>query len=448
MDPTAIQAGPPAQRPGSSTAIQEAAPRPVALAPQRPAKGLARRGVEVLASLRITVVLFLLSLLLVFYGTLAQVDNGIWTIVKQYFRSGYVKIPTSVMLLHANRIWGTNAQGEPNVQFPGWIPYPGGWLLGGLLLVNLLAAHAIRFKISWKRSGILLIHAGLIVMMLGELVTGLFAIEGMMQIEEGHASNAVIHGGVPELAFERITGTKEDEVIVIPASLLRPGTTIKDAHLPVALEVKDYMVNSDVEFIKEPWKDNPATAGNGLYYRAVPVSEVSGVSNEQKHDAPSAYVVFRDPSSGKELNTYLMTLHLRPEWIKIGDKEYQVSLRFKHTYRPYSLILDKFDYKKFVGTEMAKDYRSHITLDNPATGEKRNLEIYMNAPLRYDGETFYQSGVLQDPPGPRGRVTGTILQVVRNPGWLLPYLSCCMVSFGMLLHFGMNLFRFIERRAA
>ena len=40
-----------------------------------------------LASLQLTVVLFVLSLVLVFAGTLAQVDNPIWTAVSDYFRS-------------------------------------------------------------------------------------------------------------------------------------------------------------------------------------------------------------------------------------------------------------------------------------------------------------------------------------------------------------------------
>ena len=48
----------------------------------------------------------------------------------------------------------------------------------------------------------------------------------------------------------------------------------------------------------------------------------------------------------------------------------------------------------------------------------------MNHPLLYAGETFYQQSFL---PGD----TGTILQVVRNPGWLLPYISCVMVALGM-----------------
>ena len=62
-------------------------------------------------------------------------------------------------------------------------------------------------------------------------------------------------------------------------------------------------------------------------------------------------------------------------------------------------------------------------------------------PMRYAGETFYQSGVL-------GGQKGTILQVVRNPGWLMPYISCVMVAAGMLLHFGQHLLVFLRRRVA
>src|SRR5262249_18987910 len=78
--------------------------------------------------------------------------------------------------------------------------FAGGWLLGAALLVNLLAAHLVRFRLSWKRSGILLIHSGIIVMMLGELVTGMFAIEGNMVIDQGASSNYVVHNRTPELA--------------------------------------------------------------------------------------------------------------------------------------------------------------------------------------------------------------------------------------------------------
>ena len=121
-------------------------------APPRTARrgaGPLKQALLALASLRLTVVLFALSLVLVFCGTLAQRDAGIWTVVNQYFRSFFVWIPIQIFFPRTVHI--PTAVG---------FPYPGGWLIGALLLVNLLAAHLTRFKISWKRSGILLIHAG------------------------------------------------------------------------------------------------------------------------------------------------------------------------------------------------------------------------------------------------------------------------------------------------
>ena len=39
------------------------------------------KGLKALASLQLTVVLFALGILLIFFGTMAQLDNGIWTVV-------------------------------------------------------------------------------------------------------------------------------------------------------------------------------------------------------------------------------------------------------------------------------------------------------------------------------------------------------------------------------
>ena len=62
----------------------------------------------------------------------------------------------------------------------------------------------------------------------------------------------------------------------------------------------------------------------------------------------------------------------------------------------------------------------------------------MNHPLRHAGETFYQASFL------RGD-TGTVLQVVKNPGWLIPYVSCVVVTLGMLIHFGIRMVPALRR---
>jgi len=63
----------------------------------------------------------------------------------------------------------------------------------------------------------------------------------------------------------------------------------------------------------------------------------------------------------------------------------------------------------------------------------------MNQPLRYDGKAFYQASFGKGD-------TLSILQVVENPGWLLPYISCVLVTLGLLIHFGITLRRFLKRR--
>lgn len=60
---------------------------------------------KVLASLRLTVVLFVLALILVFVGTLAQMDAGIWNVVKTYFWSIYVWVPFQIFVLRPGVLW-------------------------------------------------------------------------------------------------------------------------------------------------------------------------------------------------------------------------------------------------------------------------------------------------------------------------------------------------------
>ena len=59
-------------------------------------------------------------------------------------------------------------------------------------------------------------------------------------------------------------------------------------------------------------------------------------------------------------------------------------------------------------------------------------------PLTDAGETFYQASFKEND-------KGTILQVVKNPGWLLPYLSCAMVGGGMTIHFLLRLIPVLRR---
>jgi hypothetical protein len=419
-----------------STARQTASASSLPKPRQKEEPNLVVRLLTPLASLRLTVVLFVLAFLLVFCGTLAQVDLSNWTVVKTYFRSLLVWIPFQVFVRFGQTFFYIPKAAE----VPGSFPFPGGWLLGGLLLANLLAAHAVRFKLNWKRSGIFILHAGVIVLMLSELVTGLFAIEGNMSIETGKSSNYLVHATACELAVIDTSDPQIDDVVVVPGSLLRKEALITHDDLPFNVEPVQFMVNSEVQEKIPSKADNPATAGEGLAARAIEKKEGSGVDPEQRSDVPSAYVTFRRKDNGQSLGTYLVSVWLNePQTVTVDGKKYDLSLRFKHTYKPYTIYLKEFHHGVYMGTDVPKDYSSKVRLVDPTSNDVKEVTISMNAPLRYGGETFYQSGVL-------GADKGTILQVVHNPGWLLPYIACAMVVVGMAVHFGIHLFGFLRKR--
>ena len=384
-----------------------------------------------LASLKLSVVLFALSMFLILAGTLAQTNEGVWTVVDRYFRSPFVLIPLQLFLP------------AKIATIPGVIPFPGGLTLGIALFFNLLAAHFTRFSLSWKRSGIILSHLGVLLLLVGEFVTGAFAKEGNMSILEGESTNYVEDSRSSELAIIDPSDPADDLVVVVPGRILGNGSDSNITHglLPFEIRVDQWMPNSHILGPMQASKEqlSRATAGTGKQIAAVPAALATGVDGA-RIDVPSAYItLFRQ---GKELGKYLVSPHLvSPQQVDVGGKAYLLQLRFQRDYRPYTVKLIDFKHDRFVGTEMARNFSSQVRLTDPENHVDREVLIYMNNPLRYAGETFYQSAFMEND-------KGTILQVVRNPGWLLPYISCGMVTLGLLIHFGVRLSTSVRRKVS
>jgi hypothetical protein len=407
---------------------------------------LGKKILRPLASLRLTVFLFVLSMFLVFCGTLAMMDNGLWAALTLYFRSFFAKIPLQVFVRFGQVFFGFPTSWNVS----GWIPFPGGWTIGTMLMVNLVAAHLVRFKFSWKRSGIIVLHAGIILLMVGELITGLFAVEGTMLIPVGGATSFVENLDRVELAFtwpddaKTEDGKEQDNVVVIPESLLQKGGVIHDERLPADVEVVRYLPNASAPAETTGGAANLATRGFGLRMSVQEMPRGRGVDADQKRDIPAAFVTLKDKTSGASLGTYLVSVWLSPPYVmqpqevEIDGRTYQMALRQQRTYRPYTFHLRELKHDTYRGTSIAKNYSSRVRITDPDSNEDREVLIYMNHPLFYRGETFYQSQVLQG-----GSYTG--LAVVRNPGWFLPYISCTMVALGMVVHFGFHLLGFLQK---
>jgi hypothetical protein len=116
-----------------------------------------------------------------------------------------------------------------------------------------------------------------------------------------------------------------------------------------------------------------------------------------------------------------------------------MALRPARFYKPFSLHLIEFRHDVYPGTDIPKNFSSRVRLQRSDTSEDREVLIYMNNPLRYWGETYYQASFDTDD-------QGTILQVVRNPSWLTPYFSCVLVAVGLVAQFLSHLIPFLKRR--
>ncbi len=305
----------------------------------------------------------------------------------------------------------------------------------------LLAGCTLVFR---KRAGIVLLHGGILLMMFSELLVGTSAEEGQMNIHEGETVNFVQDVRKVELAFiDRVDQTMDD-VTVIPQSKLKPGDKIEHELLPCRVEILRLLRNSVVH-PPTPGVENPADAGAGLTRVAVDVRPGSGTDSGGTVDLASAYVRFSSKDSGgAKVGTYLVSQLLDDQELVVGNKTYHVALRFKQTPKPFSVQLLDVRKDDYVGTSTPRNYSSDIRLIDESRNVDRKIHIWMNNPLRYAGETFYQSNYNFDP---RTGLEMTGLQVVTNAGWMIPYVACMIVATGLLAQFSIVLLRFLNRRA-
>ena len=143
-----------------------------------------------------------------------------------------------------------------------------------------------------------------------------------------------------------------------------------------------------------------------------------------------------------------------PQFVEAGGKRYTFVLRPARVYNPFALTLLKATHTTYPGTVSSsnpdgipKDFRSRVRLEHPEKRENREVEIYMNSPLRYAGLTFFQyqmaAGEMMQQ---SGETASSTFQVVRNPAWLTPYAGCVIVAAGLIFQFMIHLVGFVSKR--
>jgi ABC-type transport system involved in cytochrome c biogenesis permease subunit len=546
------------------------------------------RALHMLASLKLTCVLFLLAMIIVFIGSLAQARRDVWQVMADYFRCYVARV--DVQDLFPPSMFGT--WGDQFAESLGafrYLPFPGGWTIGWLMLFNLLAAHALKFRIVakgrrlqagvglivlgflmlaavvitgnqqtgvesgntvlsanqiwilmlavlalsggatvamgvmgraasrlsrgvlislglsllavflyyviggesarlnlsamrilWqllkgsavslvlllgsnmlfeKRGGIALLHFGVALLMISELQVGLIAKETNLSLTEGETLNYARDIRERELAILSQRTDGQDDVVVVPESLLegsvpqepeqqKPGGKFSDSQritlsaLPFDIAVRRFFRNSELRSLT-PEDDTRTADGLGSFAGVELRDPVTGM--DDAIDQSTVLIDLISRSSGEVLKSMLVSQNVSElqsslaEKATVDGKDYYFYLRFQRNYKPYSVTLLDVSRTTYVGSATPRDFRSEIEITDGDA--KQRFTLWMNNPLRYKGETFYQSNYVAMPDGKEA----STLSVVRNSGWMLPYIACMIVAFGMFAQFGHTLLRFLDR---
>ncbi|HEX7552857.1 MAG TPA: cytochrome c biogenesis protein ResB [Geothrix sp.] len=375
-------------------------------------KDLASRTWALLKSFKLTVVLLALLMVLVVLCTLAQVELGTAGAVNAYMRSFIVW--RQPLLLS--------------------IPFPGGALVGLLLTINLIA-KTLDIKLTWSKAGMWLVHVGLVVLFAGEFVAGMMQVDTNMSIEVGQTVNYVQSYKNTELAVIDVTDPAWDEVYSVSDTLLARGGAIAIPGTPITLNVKRYFANAELNNLAPGAPPSLATAGVGT---GASVVEQPVVSDDKEMNQTSAFV--EPVAGGRSYGTWLTSVAIgAPQSFTHEGHTYVMAMRLRRQYLPYAFTLKQFRHDVYPGTDIPKNFSSLVQVVNPSQKESREVLIYMNQPLRYEGKTFYQASFGKND-------TLSVLSVVENPGWLLPYVSCVLVALGLLVHFAIVLRRSLKRR--
>jgi hypothetical protein len=376
--------------------------------PTRPA-GLGAKVVRFLGSFGLASSLFLLLMLVVLIGTLQQRVMNVDEAQERYFESAWFVL---------------DVFGVP-------MPFPGGMLLLAVLLVNLVVGGLLRLR--WGRStlGILVTHAGVVVLLVGSAIEYAASDKGHVALAEGRAADTFESYTDWELAIFDVAGSKE---WVVPQEDLEraagAGRLFVEEGLPFDVRVSGYARNS-----KLMAADHPGEGAEGVVVVPVPSDRKQAEAN-----VPGAYVEVvatgATPSRGVVRGSALA-----PYTAEVLGATWAFELRRKSWRLPFRIELVEGGREDFPGTDNPSKYWSDVRV---VSGESSRIaHISMNEPLRHEGHTFYQSTFVRLAEGS----SRSGLAVVRNPTDRVPAIACFIIAIGMMVHFGTKLARYLTAQS-
>jgi cytochrome c biogenesis protein ResB len=304
----------------------------------------------------------------------------------------------------------------------------------GVIFVGLLAK--LLFASTWRNGklGIYVMHLGGILLLFGGFLTAAFSQEGAMVIPPNQTASYVSDYHALELAVTHGSSAEQDEVTSFGQGWLKPGKLLSAQAFPFQLEILKYCRNCEIQ-------RRTAPVDPGEYHGFAANFDLGTKPYAKEDHENQAGVMFRVKGAGPGTDGIYAIFEEMPvpQTIQAGGRKYLLEIRKQRTHLPFSLHLIQFEKQVHPGTQMARSYKSTVTLQDGGVAQR--AVIQMNEPLRHRGYTFYQSSFVEHPSGDT-----TILAVVKNAGRTFPYISSIIMCFGLLIHLMIQSPKLIRKR--
>lgn len=317
-------------------------------------------------------------MVLLFIGTVAQKDIGLYAAQHKYFSSFFFMAG-------------------------GTLPLPAGYTIMAIIFSSLTVKL---FSQPWhiKKAGTLITHIGGLMLLFGGFLTAVSSYEGSMVIEEGKTADYIEDYYKLELVFIETTNPKIDTITAFSEEFLQPEKLLKHDSLPFSAKIIEFKRNARL------------SVNNG---KLVLIQQDDAKEEEEN---VSGLVISIE---GKQ---YVISEFMQmPPELNINGKSYIVQLRHKRTHLPFKVKLLDFETKNHPGSGVAKTYSSEVVLHSD--GVEWHSIIKMNEPLRYKGYTLFQASFVDG-----NEKETTVLAVVKNLGRMFPYIASIIMCIGLLIH--------------
>jgi len=363
---------------------------------------------DVLASMKLACALLVMLGILTWLGTLEQVHSGLFDVQRKYFES--------FLLVHD---FG-----------PVSIPLPGANLVLSILALNLLVGGFVRIRKSRETIGILVTHAGIVMLLLAAIVKHHASQDGRVTLREGESAAWFESDTRWELVVrESLAGGGVHEHVV-PFDALEHGETtapprVEAADLPFAIEVRAAHANC-----------RPGANGAGV--ELAPLAH----DREVTRNIPGVEFALVGEHGTAPLGGLVWGAQNSPFAADVAQRRFEIDLRRERHALPFTLALADFRKEDHPRSSMPRSFESDVVVNGD-----RKVTISMNEPLRADGLVVYQASW-----GPQGAAPGTVLfstfAVVRNPADNLPLVACIVIALGLMHHFTRKLRRHVRLQRA